>query len=119
MKIKELKISKPLTEDGMITKLEINGKKVNNIIYYWYDHCFLRGTGVDKHITEAIDNHNWVQFITYQEILNNMVSKGQNNEKWIYLPDQVQVEFEDGEMEAVDLTKEIFEHIDANEYECG
>ena len=68
---------------------------------------------------EAIDNHNWVQFITYQEILNNMVSEGQNNEKWIYLPDQVQVEFEDGEREAVDLTKEIFEHIDANEYECG
>ena len=68
---------------------------------------------------EAIDNHNWVQFITYQEILNNMVSEGQNNEKWIYLPDQGQVECEDGEWEAIDLTKEIFEHIDANEYECG
>ena len=99
--------------------MEINGRKTKQIIYCWYDHCFLRGTGVDKHIMEAIDSHDWTQFITYQEILNNMVSEGQNNEKWIYLPDHVHVEFEDGEWEMVDLTKEIFEHIDANEYECG
>ena len=99
--------------------MEIKGKKVKRIVYYWYDHCFLRGTGVDKHVTEAIENHDWVQFITYQEILNNMASEGQNNEKWIYLPDQAEIEFEDGECETVDMTKEIFEHIDANEYECG
>ena len=48
-----------------------------------------------------------------------MASDGQNNEKWIYLPDQAEIEFEDGEWETVDMTKEIFEHIDANEYECG
>ena len=99
--------------------MEIKGRKVKRIVYYWYDHCFLRGTGVDKHVTEAIENHDWVQFITYQEILNNMASDGQNNEKWIYLPDQAEIEFEDGEWETVDMTKEIFEHIDANEYECG
>ena len=99
--------------------MEIKGRNVKKIVYYWYDHCFLRGTGVYKHVTEAIENHDWVQFITYQEILNNMVSEGQNNEKWIYLPDQVEIKFEDGEWETVDMTKEIFEHIDANEYECG
>ena len=99
--------------------MEIKGRKVKRIVYYWYDHCFLRGTGIDEHITEAIENHDWVQFITYQEILNNMVSEDQNNEKWIYLPDQLEIKFEDGEWETVDMTKEIFEHIDANEYECG
>ena len=99
--------------------MEIKGRKVKRVIYYWYDHCFLRGTGVDRHITEAIENHDWVQFITYQEILNNMVSKGQNNEKWIYLPDQAEVEFENGWIETVELTEEIFKHIDVNEYECG
>ena len=99
--------------------MEINGRKAKKIVYYWYDHCFLRDTGVDEHITEAIENHDWLQFITYQEILNNMVSEDQNNEKWIYLPDQVEIKFEDGEWETVDMTKEIFEHIDANEYECG
>ena len=99
--------------------MEIEGRKVKRTIYYWYDHCFLRGTGVDKHITEAIENHDWVQFITYQEILNNMVSEGQNNEKWIYLPDQAEVEFENGWIETVELTEEIFKHIDVNEYECG
>ena len=99
--------------------MEIKGRKVKRIVYYWYDHCFLRGTGIDKHVTEAIENHDWVQFITYQEILNNMVSEGQNNEKWIYLPDQVEIKFEDGEWETVDMTKEIFLLIYANEYECG
>ena len=99
--------------------MEIKGRKVKRIVYYWYDHCFLRGTGIDKHVTEAIDNHDWVQFITYQEILNNMVSEGQNNEKWIYLPDQVEIEFENGWIETVELTEEIFKHIDVNEYECG
>ena len=99
--------------------MEIKGRKVKRIIYYWYDHCLLSGTGVDRHITEAIENHDWVQFITYQEILNNMVSEGQNNEKWIYLPDQVEIEFENGWIETVELTEEIFKHIDVNEYECG
>jgi hypothetical protein len=99
--------------------MEINGRRVKKIDYYWFDHCFLRGTGIDKHITDAINNHDWIQFTTYQEILNNMASEGQNNEKWIYLPDIVYVTFEDGEIEEVSLTKEIFEHIDANEYECG
>ena len=99
--------------------MEIKGRKVKRIVYYWYDHCFLRGTGVDKHVTEAIENHDWVQFITYQEILNNMVSEGQNNEKWIYLPDQAEIEFENGWIETVELTEEIFKHIDVNEYECG
>jgi len=99
--------------------MEINGKKVDRITYFWYDHCFLRGTGVDKHIEEAIDKHDWTQFRVYQEILNNMVTEGQYNEKWIYLPDTVSVKYEDGEFESVELTEEIFAHIDANEYECG
>ena len=48
-----------------------------------------------------------------------MVSEGQNNEKWIYLPDQAEIEFENGWIETVELTEEIFKHIDVNEYECG
>jgi len=94
-------------------------KKIVKIMYFWFDHCFLRGTGIDKQITNAIERHDWIQFKTYQEILNNMVSEGQNNEKWIYLPDHVHVEYEDGEYDTLDMTEELFNKIEFSEYECG
>ena len=99
--------------------MKINGKKVKRISYFWFDHCFLRETGIDKHIEDAINTHNWIQFKTYQEILNNMVTEGQHNEKWEYLPNTVSVRFEDDTFERVELTREIFDKIDFTEYECG
>ena len=99
--------------------MEINGRKVKQVMYFWFDHCLLRGTGIEKHITEAIEKHDWIQFRTYQEMLNNMVSDGQNNEKWIYLPNHVHVEYEDGEYARFDMTEELFNEIEFSEYECG
>lgn len=94
-------------------------KKIKKVVYFWYDHCFLRGTGIDKQITNAIERHDWVQFKTYQTILNNMVTEGQKNEKWTYLPDSVCVEYENGKFKCLDMTRELFNKIEDSEYECG
>lgn len=99
--------------------MELNGKKVEKVLYFWFDHCFLRGTGIEKHIEKAIEKHDWVQFKTYQEILNNMVTKGQNNKKWEYLPNHVHIKYKNGDCERVKLTKDLFDKIEDSEYECG
>lgn len=94
-------------------------RKIVKVYYCWFDHCLLRGSGVEKHIEKAIESHDWEQFKMYQHILNNMVSEGQNNEKWEYLPDHVHVKYDDGEWECIDMTRELFDAIESSEYECG
>lgn len=100
--------------------MKINGRETKKNVYCWYDHLLLRGTGVDKHIEKAIKDHDWKQFKTYQYILNNIVTEDQGNEKWVYLPKSVHVQYvDDDDWDSVEMTEEIFKAIDLNEYECG
>lgn len=88
-------------------------------IYYWYDHCFLRGSGIEKDIEDCIKRHDWVKFQCYQKILNNMVCEEQNNEKWLYLPNEVTVYDKDEYYGTLELTEQVFNLISYSEYECG
>lgn len=89
--------------------------------YDWWDHCLLRGTGIEKDIERAIDEHDWVKFKTYQLILNNMVCEGQDNEKWEYLPNYMTKVIDDDYTngEQIELTEENFSLINCHSYECG
>lgn len=84
--------------------------------YYWYDHCMLRGTGIDLDIEECIENHDWKKFKTYQKCLNGITVNGKAAE---FLPNAVRVHYSNGKINSEYLTEDTFKLITCNEYECG
>ncbi len=78
-------------------------------VYFWYDHCVLRGNGEAEKVEAAIAAKDFATFMRFKE------KYGES-----YFPDSAYVFDSEGELEELDIrVRENFDRIDRSEYECG
>ena len=78
-------------------------------IYFWYDHCVLRGNGEAEKVEQAIAAKDFATFMRFKE------KYGED-----YFPDVAYVFYGEGEPVVLDIRiRENFDRIDRSEYECG
>jgi hypothetical protein len=88
-----------------------------DVIYYWYDHLLLRKNGDANKVQQAIKNHD---FATFMDFYNKYSAN--NYDGLIFFPEHASI-FSKASEEIIGwidvTTKEGFNLIDDNEYECG
>lgn len=93
-------------------------RQIKEVVYYWYDHLLIRQSKPLLQLVEnSINNHDWNTFSILQNILNN--TRDIDGRKYVFLPDNAVVYYEDGSSDSRELTEDLFNKIDSSGYECG
>lgn len=98
----------------------MENKKIKCVTYDWYDHLFIRNSKeFIAFIENTIKNHDYTTFLILQDFFNHRYQDKEDGNYLIFLPDYVQVEYEDESIENIPMTVEWFNQIQDSQWECG